>query len=123
MEAAGSPPFPTDWVINCAGPDPRLDARADPLVDDLLASGRARLGWNGWGLDTDAEGRVLSGSGEPSTVLSTLGPMRVGQDWESIAIPEIARQAQRLASRILQEVGASDQLGIDAVGAAWAPRC
>ena len=123
VETAGLPPFTADWVINCAGPDPRLDARADPLVDDLLESGRARLGWNGWGLDTDADGRVLSSSGDPSKLLSAIGPMRVGQLWESIAIPEISRQAQHLASRVLQELGASDRLGVAAVGAAWAPRC
>lgn len=89
-----------DWVVNCAGPDPRIASRDDALVDHLLTTGRARPGWNGWGLDVDSEGQLMDADGHPDPFVSVIGPLRIGGEWESTAIPELRRQAESIAARV-----------------------
>ncbi|MFM8303319.1 MAG: FAD/NAD(P)-binding protein [Actinomycetota bacterium] len=100
VELADGTRLTADWVVNCTGPDPRVVHRGDPLVDDLLARGRARPGWNGWGLVVDPDGRLVDADGRPDPRVSVVGPLRIGGEWESTAIPEIRRQAESIAARV-----------------------
>jgi uncharacterized NAD(P)/FAD-binding protein YdhS len=49
------------------------------------------------GLDTDAEGRLVSTAGRASRVLYVLGAARRSESWESTAVPDIREQAAALA--------------------------
>lgn len=97
----GAVPVRVRRVINATGPLVDLRRSDNPLVRDLLGSGRARPGPAGIGLDTDADGRVLDRDGGIPPGLFALGPLRQGTLLESTAIPEIRIQAFRLAELCL----------------------
>lgn len=84
-------------VINCAGPG-RLPAAAGPLVGGLLATGLARVGPHGLGLDIDAAGRLVGSDGRAHDRLWVVGALRRGAQWETTAVPEIRAQARRLVT-------------------------
>ena len=86
-------------ALNCTGPA-NLRAAGHLLLEKLAAKGMIVADELGMGLQTDAQGR-LKGSGNAQQNLWTLGSMKKGQEWESIAIPEIRVQAQKLATAIL----------------------
>jgi uncharacterized NAD(P)/FAD-binding protein YdhS len=46
-------------------------------------------------------GHVFNSSGRPDPGLYVLGALRIGDLWESIAIPELREQAQQIAEDIL----------------------
>ncbi len=83
-----------DAVINGTGPawDPR-EGDSD-LVRALLADGLAAPGPLGLGLRTEADGRL------PGTAIYTLGALRRGELWESVAVPELREQAAAVAAAI-----------------------
>lgn len=98
---SGSPPARIAAAVNCTGPG--LDPRAshNPLVAQLLADGHVRAHPLGIGFDTAANGAFISRRGNPSHQLFTLGPPRIGELYETTAIPEIRKQAQDLAGTLL----------------------
>ncbi|HKV67628.1 MAG TPA: hypothetical protein VJN72_06025, partial [Gaiellales bacterium] len=53
----------------------------------------------GLGIDTGPGGAVLDADGRPSASLYTIGWLRRGELWESLAIPELRDQAAALAAR------------------------
>jgi uncharacterized NAD(P)/FAD-binding protein YdhS len=94
-------------AINCTGPglDPR--ANSDRLVQQLLADGHVRAHPLGVGFDTLDDGAFRSRNGAPSHRLFTLGPPRIGELYETTAIPEIREQAQMLANTLIKRLAAS----------------
>ncbi len=90
---------PVRWVLNATGPDMRTSGYGE-VVAGLVASGRARPGWGGLGIDVDAIGAVLDAVGMPTPGIYALGPLCRGARWETTAIPEVRTQAAALA-RIL----------------------
>ena len=66
----------------------------------LLAAGQVRPDPLRVGLDVDPDCRVLSSDGEPSAILSAIGPITRGAFWESVAVPDIRAQAERVAARL-----------------------
>jgi uncharacterized NAD(P)/FAD-binding protein YdhS len=94
-------------VINCTGPTLDLARAGEPLLEELLADGLVRPGPLGLGLDHDSRGVLLNSIGAPSTLLSTIGPMRKGRLWETTAMPEIRGQALELADQITAALDAS----------------
>ena len=93
-ETAG---FHADAVINCTGPAGSPVGTGSALIDDLVARGFARPHPLGLGLDTGDRGALRQADGELSTSLFTLGWLRRGELWESVAIPEIRVQAGEIA--------------------------
>lgn len=89
-------------TVNCTAPEMDLRRVGHPLIAGLLRDGRARPGPLGIGLETDGEGALVEADGSVSRVLYTLGPLRKGDLWETIAIPEIREQAARLAAELLR---------------------
>jgi len=87
-------------MVNCTGPQQRLAVAGDPLLDSLFASGSARPGPYGLGLDVDGEGAVVDASGHVSPHLWAIGPLRRGTEWETTAVREIRLQAAALATRL-----------------------
>ena len=94
-------------AINCTGPglDPR--ANSDHLVQQLLAEGHVRAHPLGVGFDTADDGAFRLRNGRPSQRLFTLGPPRIGELYETTAIPEIRDQAQMLAGTLTKRLAAS----------------
>jgi uncharacterized NAD(P)/FAD-binding protein YdhS len=84
-------------VVNCAGPG-RLPAAAGPLVGGLLATGLARVGPHGLGLDIDTAGRLVGATGRAHDRLWVVGALRRGAQWETTAVPEIRAQARSLVT-------------------------
>jgi uncharacterized NAD(P)/FAD-binding protein YdhS len=82
-------------VVNCTGPEGRIARVDDPLIRQLLESGRARPDTLGIGLEVDEQSRV---SGDPR--LYALGPLTRGTFWEIVAVPDIRGQARRVAEAI-----------------------
>lgn len=89
-----------DCVINATGVETRLARSRRPLARALRKRGIAQPGPQGIGLATDDEGSLIDATGRPVAGLWTLGASRIGQLWESIAIPELRAQARSLAQRL-----------------------
>ncbi|HEX8308520.1 MAG TPA: FAD/NAD(P)-binding protein [Allosphingosinicella sp.] len=85
-------------VINCTGPEGKIERIADPLVRNLLESGRARPDPLGLGFEVDSDSR-LEGRGS-SPALYALGPMTKGVFWEIVAVPDIRGQALGVAGAV-----------------------
>lgn len=90
-------------IVNCSGPDLDIARTPDPLLEALQGSGRIRADACRLGIDVDGASRVISAGGEPSPTLTAIGPITRGAFWESIAVPDIAVQAQAVADRIAGE--------------------
>ncbi len=84
-----------DWVVNCTGP---AFARGGGTLLDrkLLARGLIAPDDFGLGHRTDESGNALDGQGRV-TGLRILGPACRARDWESTAVPELRRAAERMA--------------------------
>lgn len=117
-----------DWLVNCTGPGERVpvvppvasygaERRHDAVFAQLAASGLARPGPLGVGLDTSPDGALLTADGVPHPRLFTLGPPRRGTLYESTAIPEIRHQARALARHLATLIPRPTPL-VDAVLAA-----
>jgi len=87
-------------VVLCTGPDSNPARWNSPLVDSILKANLAAIDPLGLGFHTTSEGFLLNDANQPTPLLSTLGPLRRSDLWESIAAPEIVAQAQTLANAI-----------------------
>lgn len=93
-----------DRVINCTGPDTDCRRVNDPLLKDLLRQKLVRPDALCLGLDTGENGSLLDSRGVASDLLYTLGPLRKGNLWEAIAVPEIRVQVARLAAHLIATI-------------------
>jgi uncharacterized NAD(P)/FAD-binding protein YdhS len=87
-----------DAIVNCAGPADSPFTGDSPLYRSLRDAWLARPHPLGLGIDTGPGGAVLGADGRPSAVLYTIGWLRRGELWESLAIPELRDQAAELAA-------------------------
>jgi uncharacterized NAD(P)/FAD-binding protein YdhS len=71
------------------------------LLDSLLAADRIRPDACRLGIDVDRDSRALDADGAPSATFSVIGPMTRGSFWETIAVSDIAAQAQAVARRLV----------------------
>jgi uncharacterized NAD(P)/FAD-binding protein YdhS len=92
-----------DRVVNCTGPDARVERLDDPLVRSLLANGLARRDALGLGIDVAPDGRVITGAGAPNPGLYYIGPWLRARDWESTAVPELREHAAKLAQTLFDD--------------------
>jgi len=90
-----------DYVINCTGPDGDCRRVDSPLLSNLLNQQLVRPDPLLLGLDTAEDGALLDVRGVPSGFLYTVGPLRKGHLWETIAVPEIRVQVSELALHLL----------------------
>jgi uncharacterized NAD(P)/FAD-binding protein YdhS len=88
-------------VINCTGPDSNYHVTGNPLTRFLLEAGYAALGRIGKGLLTTEQGELIDANGKTSDWLTTLGPPRLGNLFETTAVPELRKQAEALANHLL----------------------
>ena len=90
-----------DAVVNCTGPGRSWLPPANPLVADLVGSGRAVPDPFELGLRADPEGRLLDAHGTASPEVLVIGPPRRGSLFETTAVPELRSQALHLADHLL----------------------
>lgn len=99
-------------VINCTGPDADCRRVTNPLLENLIHQKTVRPDPLFLGLDTAEDGALIDGDGVPSHYLYTIGPLRKGNLWETVAVPEIRAQASELASQLLASVEPSYLEGV-----------
>ncbi len=87
-------------LLLATGPDE--SPSASPLLAAIMEAGLARPGPLDLGIDVHPyDFRVLDAAGAGWRPLFALGPIIRGSVWETIAIPEIALEAVRIAEQIL----------------------
>ena len=87
-------------VVNCSGPGADYDRIREPLVRNLLANGVVRPDPLRLGLDVTASCALLDRTGAISRRLFAIGPVTKGAFWEMTAVPDIRRQAEKLAEHL-----------------------
>jgi uncharacterized NAD(P)/FAD-binding protein YdhS len=92
--------FHADRVINCTGPSMNYRRVPSTLLQNLFKRGLVTSGPLGTGFHCSQDGAVIDAGGCASEIIFNLGPGRLGDLLESIAIPEIRQQAVELASRL-----------------------
>jgi uncharacterized NAD(P)/FAD-binding protein YdhS len=92
--------FYADRVINCTGPSMNYRRVRSTLLQNLFSRGLVTSGPLGGGFSCSQEGAVIDAGGHASKIIFNLGPGRLGDLLESIAIPEIRQQAVQLASTL-----------------------
>ena len=93
-----------DRLINCTGPA-ATERVKDPLTQDMLETGMARISPCGLGLEHDSKGQIVGCNMQPVQGLFSVGPPRKAMLWESTAVPEIRAQVRLLADSILAHIG------------------
>ena len=93
-----------DRAIACTGPDLDVRRSGNPLLQDLLDTGRGRPDPLALGLDTGPEGELVDAVGRPAPKTLVVGPLRRGALYETTAIPEIRCQAARVADLLCGDV-------------------
>jgi hydroxyacylglutathione hydrolase len=96
----GSESFYADRVINCTGPSMNYRRVPSTLLQNLFKRGLVTSGPLGAGFHCSQDGAVIDAGGCASEIIFNLGPGRLGDLLESIAIPEIRQQAVELASTL-----------------------
>jgi uncharacterized NAD(P)/FAD-binding protein YdhS len=104
-----------DRVVNCTGPESDYRRVGSPLLSDLIHKKLARPDALSLGLDVADDGALLNAQGLPSDFLYTLGPLRKGGLWESIAVPELRVQISDLADVLLRACAANSPSGGNAM--------
>jgi uncharacterized NAD(P)/FAD-binding protein YdhS len=87
-------------VYDCGGVSVDVEASSNPLVRDLVATGRGRPDPLHIGLDVTEDNFVIDAAGNPSRRLLVAGPLTRGRFFEIEAIPDIRLQCARLAERL-----------------------
>jgi hydroxyacylglutathione hydrolase len=100
----GQDSFYADRVINCTGPSMNYRRVPSTLLQNLFKRGLVTSGPLGAGFHCSQNGAVIDAEGHASEVIFNLGPGRLGDLLESIAVPEIRQQAVELASRLAQRM-------------------
>ncbi|MFM7642010.1 MAG: FAD-dependent oxidoreductase [Cyanobium sp.] len=93
-----------DRLIHCTGLPSHGRDSLPPLQSRLQSRGLLQPDPLGLGLQASEGGALLNSSGEVVPWLYTLGTPLRGQLWESIAVPELRKQAEMLARSLLQSL-------------------
>lgn len=103
----GSEVLRAHWLVNATGIEIRASRFTDPLLVGLLRDGHARPGPYDLGFDTCADGTLLDARGVAQPRIAAIGSLRLGNLWESTAVPDLRQDAAALARRWLTETRAA----------------
>jgi hydroxyacylglutathione hydrolase len=92
--------FYAERVINCTGPSMNYRRIPSALLKNMFNRGLVTSGPLGTGFHCSQDGAVIGAGGRVSETIFNLGPGRLGDLIESIAIPEIRQQAVELAATL-----------------------
>lgn len=98
-----------DRIVNATGTEKRIDRAPAGLLPALQARGLVSPGPHGIGIDTLPDGQVQGAGGVAVAGLWTLGALRIGSLWESIAMPELRGQALRVAEAAMAHLQLPDR--------------
>jgi uncharacterized NAD(P)/FAD-binding protein YdhS len=87
-------------IVNCTGPETDIARAGEPLLAALLDAGRIRADVLKVGIEVDKDCRTIDAEGRASDSLFAIGPVTKGTFWESVAVPDIRAQAERVAALI-----------------------
>jgi uncharacterized NAD(P)/FAD-binding protein YdhS len=88
-----------DKLINCLGYEPN---GTGSLISSLIDSGLAIKGPLGWGIQTCfPRYELMNSAGEMEEGIFALGPILLGERFETTAIPELRVQAKEIAEALL----------------------
>ena len=87
-------------MINCTGPQARLNETDSPLLRNLLRRGHIRPDALNMGVDVEEGFSAVDARGRASSWLYAMGPLLKGTLWETIAVPELRVQAMRIAETL-----------------------
>lgn len=90
-----------DRVINCTGPESDVRKVDNPLLTNLIRQRMVRPDPLYLGLDVSQDGALIDADGAASDFLYTIGPVRKGSLWETIAVPELRVQVSELANTLV----------------------
>jgi|CZKD01.1.fsa_nt_gi hydroxyacylglutathione hydrolase len=90
-----------DRVINCTGPESDVHKVDNPLLTNLIRQRLVRPDPLYLGLDVSQDGALVDVDGVASDFLYTIGPVRKGSLWETIAVPELRVQVSEVANTLL----------------------
>jgi uncharacterized NAD(P)/FAD-binding protein YdhS len=90
----------TNWILNCTGPEEHYDRLGDPLIKSLLATGQARTGFNGLGLDVAPTCELRDSAGHVQPGFYAIGPATRGAFWEVTAASNIRRQLLAVSEQL-----------------------
>ena len=96
--------FYADRVINCTGPSMNYRRVPSTLLQNLFRRELVTSGALGIGFHCSQDGAVIDSGGHASEIIFNLGPGRLGDLLESIAVPEIRQQAVELASTLADRI-------------------
>jgi hydroxyacylglutathione hydrolase len=96
--------FYADRVINCTGPNMNYRRVPSTLLQNMFSKGLVTSGPFGTGFHCSQDGAIIDTAGHVSEIIFNLGPGRLGDLIESIAVPEIRQQAAELASTIAERM-------------------
>ena len=90
--------------VNATGLQVRTAVMEDLLLRQLLDSGLAAVGAHGLGLavacDNGATACLRAADGQVQADLLLVGSLRMGAEWETIAIPELRVQAAASVAKV-----------------------
>ena len=89
-----------DCLVDATGIETRLQALPGSLLATLAGRGRVAPGPHGLGIAVDPEGRVLVPGGAAAPGLYAIGTPRLGEEWETTAVPDLRVQAAAIAARL-----------------------
>jgi uncharacterized NAD(P)/FAD-binding protein YdhS len=101
---AGNENFYADRVINCTGPGMNYRRIPSTLLQNMFSRGLVTSGPLDTGFHCSRDGAVIDSQGHVSEIIFNLGPGRLGDLLESIAVPEIRQQAVDLASTLADRI-------------------
>ena len=104
LRGGGMLTLAVERVINCTGANENYRLVPNPLIQALFDTGRIRSNYIGSGLQTNAHGALIDSDGVTSEWLLTLGPPRIGGLLETVAVPELRKQAEALASYLCSRI-------------------
>ncbi len=92
-------------VFECRGRAADVTRSENPLLRDLLGRGTAHPDALGLGLAVSEHCALIDDRGRASERIYAMGPVTSGTFWEIVAIPDIRKQAQSLATTLRQHAG------------------
>ena len=96
----GTESFYAERVINCTGPSMNYRRASSTLLQNMFRRGLVTSGRLGTGFHCSQDGALIGAAGLASEIIFNLGPGRLGDLIESIAVPEIRQQAVELATTL-----------------------
>jgi uncharacterized NAD(P)/FAD-binding protein YdhS len=87
-------------IINCTGPQSSLETIDSPLLTNLRRRGLIHCHVLGTGIAVRPDGQIVDQKDQVLKGLFAIGPLLKATLMESVAVPELRRQALNLATRI-----------------------